>query len=322
MLSDIVQLKNFLSISLSDTSQDNTLNALLSAADAAVKRYCKRDFEKTIYTEYPFRLNGEAVVLEQTPVLSYRLTGAVTNGLPTITGLSSTSNLLVGMPVVISFSPNRQTTQPFPNGATILSIDSSSQVTLTGNATYTLASATVIFGLSLWMDPSGSFGDGLGTDPAGPFGSTTLLYPGLDYALQRDQPDGTSKSGKVIRLASAFGLAGMGGAWGVYGSAWAGLQARGTLSGPLPPLWPKYPPGSLKVVYAAGLTSIPADLTAAVNAVAAWMFRNADTGLLQISSEGFQGYSSSVAQAGDALKSDADLGSTRQLLSRWRKVAI
>lgn len=336
MLSDIVQLKTFLSIPLDDTSQDGTLGQLLGAADAAVKRYCKRLLETQVIVEYPLLRNGgEALTLEQTPVLSYRLTGNIQNGQPTITGLSSTSNLIAGMPVLQAIGSNGPATQPFPNGVTILSIDSATQVTLTGNATATQTGVPFIFGLALWYDPQGSYGDGIGSDPTGPFGETSLLRAGLDYALQRDQPDGSSKSGKLTRLASAFGFLGMAGDWGSFGSAWGGLQSRGTLSGPLKPLWPSFPPGSVKAVYAAGLgqgsgagtllpsnTTIPADLTSAVNAVAAWMFNNADTGLVQIQSENFQGYGSSLAQALDALKSEGELGTTRQTLSHFRKVTI
>lgn len=346
MLSDLAHVK--IAVGVPPTTTDTTLDAklvqCLTAADATVKRYCKRLFETQVIQEFPLaRGGGEALVLQETPVLCYRLNGTIISGQPTITGLSSTSNLFAGMPVLQAIgTANNATTQPFPNGVTIASVDSASQVTFTGNATQTLTNVPFLFGLAVWLDMRGSYGDGVGSDPSGPFGPLTLLNAGLNYALQRDQPDGSSKSGKLTRLGSLIGPLGMGGAWNSYGSAWGGFAGRGTLTSPLPPLWGKWPPGSVKVVYAAGLgygaaapsaaqplggklpetTTLPYDLTMAVNAVATWMWRNVDSGLIQMQSESFQGYNASLATAVDALKTDSELGSTRQILSRFRKVAL
>lgn len=436
MLSDLTALHAYLSVPTSETAQDSTFLGALLAADATAKHYCKRLFETQIVQEFPLlRGGGEALVLEQTPVLSYRQNGTIANGSPVITGLSDTSRFFVGMPVVQAVGPQyTSTTQPFPNGVTIQSVDSAAQVTLTGNATTSLSGVPFVFGLAVWLDLQGSYGDGVGTDPSGPFGPLTLLNAGLDYSIQRDQPDGSSKSGKLIRGSSLVGALGMGGNWSPYGSAWGGFAGRGTLTTPLPPLWPRYPPGCVKVVYAAGLgtwlapppaptlatattggtlpaatysvlvtytnaygetlgsytstitttgttstltitsppatsltvgnatgwngyvngvlqnatptaigtnltltsvattgagvpnantaTRLPAELTQAVNAVAAWMLRNADSGLQQYQSESFQGYSASLAPAVDALKSGSELGSVRDMLSRFRKVVI
>lgn len=324
MLSTVGSFKVSIGWPGADTSQDTRFTQFVNAADAALKQYVKRQLEAGNYVHYPFRLGGESIVLPETPVLSYRLTGTVTSGQPTITGLSSTSSLFAGMPVVVLQNASSPTTQPFPNGATVQSIDSLSQVTLTGTASYSASGVPIIFGLSMWLDPAGAFGDGPGSDPSGPFGPVNLLYPGIDYALQRDQPDGTSKSGKVVRLGSVLGTFGMAAGWGAYGSSWGGIQTRGTLSGSLPPLWGKWPPGSLRIVYSAGFSpaNIPADLVAAENALAAWMWNAADRGLIQVQSESFNGYSLSVASAVDALKTAPELGSTRQLLSRWRRVSI
>jgi len=336
-------LKIFIGIPASDSSQDAKLSAILYAADQVVKKYCKRLFETAQYVWYPPepRLGGEAIVVEETPILCYLSTGTITSGQATITGLPDTSKLLVGMTATVAAQSN-QTVQPFPNAATIVSIDSSSQVTMSGNATANVPNVPILFGFSMWFDPNGSFGMGPGTNPGGPYQAPQLLLQGIDYALQRDQPDGTSGSGKVIRLASVFGFLGMGGAWNPYGSTWGGLNERSTLSAPLKPLWPTWPPGSFKIMYAAGLgvgaaaptatnpnggnlptnTTIPYDLTTAVNGVASWMWNNASTGLLQVTSESFQGYSMAIRPAMDALKSSPELGSTRQILSRYRRLAM
>lgn len=309
-----------------DTSNDTQLSLALAAASAAIQKYCKRDFFRTNRVEYPFRLGGEAIVPLQPPVLSYRLTGNITNGQPTITGLSSTSNLIVGMTAIVASGANQQTTQPFPNAAGIVSVDSSSQVTMSGNATQNVSGATVIFGLSMWADPNGVFGDGPGTDPTGPFGPTTLLYPGIDYSLQRDASDGmTSKSGKIIRLGGTFGFLGMAGAWTPFGGTWSGLNARGTLTANLKPLWPNWPPGSIRILYCSGFATIPQDVQAACNGLAAWILRNATTGLVQVQSESASfgaSLSIGVESATAAIGSIPALGSVRSLLRPWRIVSI
>ena len=341
MLSDYVQLKNALSIPDSDLTQNAQLQQAVVAADAAVKQYCKRQsLETSVLVEYPLLRNGaEALVLNETPVRCYTLTGNITNGAATITGLSSTSNLVVGMPVLQAISQNNPvTTQPFPNGVTILSVDSSSQVTLTGNCTAASQSGLpFVFGLAMWIDFEGSYGDGIGSSSDGPFGTATLRYLGRDYSLQRDQPDGTSKSGKLTCLIGFWGLssiAGSGWGWGWAGGGY-GWSANGNipLSVGLKPQYPTFPPGSVKVVYCAGLgvgatapdgqlptnTTIPADLTAATNMLAAWIYNNTDSGGIQYQSESYQGYNESVAQAVDWLKTEGDLGHARRLLSRYRR---
>ena len=68
---------------------------------------------------------------------TFSLTGSITTGSAIITGISSdTSTMDVGMLV---------TGTGIPAGATILSIDSSSQITLDSNATATNASASLTF---------------------------------------------------------------------------------------------------------------------------------------------------------------------------------
>lgn len=343
MLTDYQTVKEAIGVPSTDTSQDAKIQLLTSAADAVVKQYTKRNLETQAgIVEYPLLRNGaESLVLQETPVLCYRLNGNITNGSPTITGLSSVSNLLVGMPVIQAFGQNGPATQPFPNGATIQSIDTTNiAVTLTGNCSAaTQSNVSFIFGLALWLDIRGNFGDGIGSDVSGPFAASTLRYLGRDYSLQRDQSDGTSMSGKLTYLSGWWGLsgAGIGGAWG-----WNGLSGYGWMDGggvPLSaqprPQYPSYPPGCVKVIYAAGYgigatmcgqmppnTTIPADLTAATSLLAVWMWNNADTGGMLISNESYQGYSSSIAPAIDALKTAAELGSIRQILSRYRKVAV
>lgn len=69
-LTTLAYVKSALGYSLSDTTQDVQLRALLDAADAAVKRYCGRDLEQQTYTEYVSGNNTYRLALRQVPVTS------------------------------------------------------------------------------------------------------------------------------------------------------------------------------------------------------------------------------------------------------------
>jgi hypothetical protein len=70
-------------------------------------------------------------------------TAATTSGSATVTGISSTATLKVGMAVSSS------TTSVIPDGTTIASIDSSSQITLSANATATNSSVSLTFSATI-----------------------------------------------------------------------------------------------------------------------------------------------------------------------------
>lgn len=65
-LSSLVSLKVLLGVS--GSSQDTLLQQLLDAADAAVKRYCKRDLESQSYTDYFDGPGHRDLLLRQRPV--------------------------------------------------------------------------------------------------------------------------------------------------------------------------------------------------------------------------------------------------------------
>lgn len=258
MLSDRATLKQFLRLGSNDTSQDNLLDLLLVIADRAVKLWTKRDLETSVYTEYKNGTGTQRLVLKHRPVRSYRLTGTLSSGSTTVSGLSSTTNLSVGMPAIAT---------GIPAGTTVASIPSSTSVALSQAATAS-GSASILFGIACWLDAAGYYGDGTGA-----FASTTQLTLGSDYGLERDD-NGLSQSGILVRLSGGPSGAVVDWPWG-----WR----KGTLTARMPPAWTEGM-GNIKVVYAAGLgagasegsslpatTTLPKELTFATNAIAAFL---------------------------------------------------
>ena len=292
-LTDVPTLKIFLGIT--DGSQDGLLAQLVAAADAVVKNYSKRDLELAVYEEYLDGSGVNALVLRQRPVRTTILAGTTTNGSPIVTGLSSTAALLVGQAVVGT---------GVPVGAKILTVDSASQVTLTVNATAS-GSKALLFGLAVWLDGGGYYGDGVGAFSAG-----TLLVPGRDYVLKRDK-GAIGESGLLVRLAGGIVNG------DVWSYPWPGL-GRGTLTASAPPVWPQGL-GNVKVQYTAGYSPVPADLIDATNQVAAWIKRCGPQGG-PLTAETIGRYSYQIG-AGGGDGGAPELASIRATLSRYREIA-
>ena len=70
MLTSLDQIKTFLNISSSDTSQDRQLSGLQVAAESLIQSRIKRNLEPASYTEYYAGNSQRALVLRNRPVLS------------------------------------------------------------------------------------------------------------------------------------------------------------------------------------------------------------------------------------------------------------
>jgi Phage gp6-like head-tail connector protein len=163
-------------------------------------------------------------------------------------------------------------------------------------------------GLSVYLDVSGFFGKGTSA-----FAADTLLTEGTDYVLERDQADGSSRSGVVTRL-------GGGSVGGPLAWPWQFDLPRGSLTARLNPRWPSAR-GCVKVVYTHGyqLTDVPYDLQAAVIELTGWLYRNLRySGPLQ--SEHLADYQYQLAQV--LHQGPLELGTTRSLLAPYREVVI
>lgn len=250
-ISSLALLRTILSIPDGTTSDDTRLRYLLDASDAAVKSYCKRDFELTTYP------------------------GTATGG----TGDSG------------YYSGN-------------------------GQREIILRQYPVISITSVYLDAGGFYGQG-----SGAFAATTLLTSGTDYYLAHDGYLNGASCSFSARLVRRSGT--------VSGSTVFppddSMQPMGSLSYPYrQPVWTPGE-GNIKVSYTAGYAAsvMPGELVQAVNQLAAWMRNNTALGGLPIQQESLGDYSYQLSQgAFGSLNAHPDLGTTRQLLARFRRLTI
>ena len=186
----------------------------------------------------------------------------------------------------------------------------------TGRRELVLRQRPVVSVTNVWEDAAGFFGD----NPAGAFDSTRLLTQGTDYALRRDwAPQATgsvtasqSKSGILYRIGTVWPRF-----TETYPPGWFGVYrvSQGYLSNEGGPAL-----GNVKVTYVAGFASVPADVGYACLALAAWMYKTRKFGGMSVQQESLRDYAYTLAQ--QALGGLPEMGSTRQLLARYKEVAV
>jgi hypothetical protein len=301
MLASLQQLKTFVRVyPATDTSQDGLLQLILKGTDQTVKTFCKRNFELCVYTEFRDGQGIQDQWLRNRPVRYYNITGTLTQGLPQITGLPSTTGLVVGMPAV------QQNLNAIPAGAVIQSVDSGTQVTLTQSPTIS-GSYAIFFGIAVWLDAGGFNGQGIN-----PFASNTQLSMGLDYTLPLDDPTlpTASKSGLISRL---------GGGYTGSGIDWPFEWRKGTLTARMPPAWP-IGKGNIKLVYAAGWSEneIPNDLQLCVLKLCAWVRAITPVGV-PVQIEAIKDQIMSLLNGQTA--ADPEVGTMRETLRHYRERA-
>lgn len=244
---------------IKDLTEFSAINRLISFISPLIVKNLNRDFllvssPANPVTEYPAGRNYKDLVLRNTPIWVPSRSCTLTLGSPTVGGLTDVSDIYVGMPAV-SFSTT-SSTNPLPQGCAVAAVSSPpASVTLTANANLS-GTFTVTFGLAVWLDMRGFYGDGAGVagGGAGPFAQSTQMTLGIDYALKRDTLGGRSRSGILTRLG--------GGPTG-FMVDWPWQWRRGSLTATLPPAWPDGQ-GYIKVTYWAGYDQMPADLELAV----------------------------------------------------------
>ncbi len=323
ILTSLAETKLFLRID--NPSQDQLLLQLIPVADRMVKLFCKQNLESRVQTE-PLKGQGTPQLwTRQKPILCYSFTGTLVSGSPVVTGLvaaeqspgATTGNLLVGMPALIGCTSSQQSA--LPNRTTILTVDSATQVTLSAPAAAS-GPFPLTFGLAVWYSPVAYSGD----SPSG-FPANSQLVLGVDYGLDRDQSDGTSKSGLLTRLGGGVtGAAGFGWPWNQY--------RQGSLTTWLPPVWPQgY--GNVRCIYGSGYgigapdahgpmpadTTLPPELTWCVNTLVGWARTVVPVGI-PLESKTFV---DSIGEAmSRAIKGDPEMGTLRSVMRSFRDVSL
>lgn len=159
---------------------------------------------------------------------------------------------------------------------------------------------------SVYLDATGYYGDGTSA-----FGSTTLLTVGSDYVLVRDDmTTGTVGASGILRRIGSIPTTGI-----ISGIVYPSGQRRGTLSGfDRAAVWP-IGDGNIKVTYTAGYSTIPGDLEAACNMLAA-QIRSAREQGRPMQSENFIDYSYQLLTN----TKFAELSEVRSLLAPYREI--
>lgn len=152
--------------------------------------------------------------------------------------------------------------------------------------------------VSVWEDEDGYWGQG-----DDPFDSDHLLTAGSDYALQVDQPDGSSRCGLLYRI---------NGSW-----SRPAMVDAGNLSARAP-----YGTGNIKVRYTAGFGTIPGAVQLAAQLSVSYLWRMMKFGGL-IQSETTPKYA--YTRATNHLRADGVLAlppEALSMLSRYRNLPI
>jgi len=146
---------------------------------------------------------------------------------------------------------------------------------------------------SVYLDEEGYWGQ-----PSGSFAAPTLLQQGVDYALEIDQSDGTSRSGKLYRIKSYWPI--------------AFTYITGVISSNMGPAT-----GNVKVTYVGG-SNAPANVKLACNMAIARIRLLAPYGMA-LQSESYEEYSYSLL---GYVPDHIFTAEVRSLLARYRTIAL
>lgn len=281
---------------------DAYLELTIANADAAIKSYLKRDIEETNYTEYYSGIGQCDLVLRQCPVFAAETTITVASNGATLPVATLNVVSTTGFPTGSVSNPATLSIQTGLTTCTTITYTGKTATTFTGcsGGTGTLATGYNVGTPTVFVDPQGYFGQ----NPSG-FGTGTQLYQGNQFAVVVDQ---TSKSNRG--LLKRIGGGGGGGFVGFYPeNFYAGKLGARRL-----PVW-QTGQGNIKVQYAAGFTSVPADLRYAAMMLTTYMIRNLPSGA-SLSSESLGSYSYSVLQASNEIP---EIGALARTLARYRE---
>jgi hypothetical protein len=325
LLATADDLQNVPGMSLTAARPLPWLNMLLSAADRAVKDYCKRDFELSAYIDQMDGANQADLVIRQRPVWISQTNLAapsVGQSLPqaTINVVSTqgfhpgtfgnpnaqppTVGVAIGASSVSSFSYTGTTATSFTGCS-----GGSGVMQNFPNATAQCS----VYSPVVWWDPTASRGQGPNA-----FGPGTQMVLGQQYMVVDDcQGKGSQAPLPVGVRASNRGLIKRWqGGGGIATGYWFPQNYMGDkLAGTREPYW-QQGRGCIKVAYSAGFLTIPDTLKYACLMLVSQMVRIMPNGT-DMSSEALGAYNYSALASGD----NPEMGSIRRTLARWRESA-
>lgn len=295
------------------------LNDLIGAADAAIKRHCKRDLELTNYVEF-YSGNGlPELPLNQYPVLFAQTTVAAgSNGavLPQSTiNVTSTANFPPGTFGNPNAVPPAIALQTGASSWTFVTYTGVTATSFTGcsGGSGTLSSSSgppALNGVAspvVFFDPS-AYGGQAPNAFANSSPTSTQMILGNQFMVVPDKGGKVSNRGILRRIAGA-------------GAGFVGFYPEVLFSGKLGgyklPAWSRGD-GNIKCMYSAGYRMVPFDLQYAAGMLVAYMVRNMPVGAI-LSSESLGAYSYSIIQQS---KDIPELGSLLTTLSYYREYSI
>ena len=280
-------------LGINDTAENTLLAGLIPFVSALITESLGRTFllannAANPITEYQSGQGWQRLILRHRPVQGPQWTGNTTSGSAVVTGLSGTLGVFANASV---------SGLAVPSGTAVLSVQSSTQITLTNPATLTATATPILFGPAVWIDDNGYWG----TYP-GAFASTTQVFEGQDFALERDQPDLSSRRGMLLRIV---------GTWDTLYTSQAGQLSAHNATGQ----------GNIKVQYTAGFASLPPDLELACIRVIAKCRNSKWYGDL-VASESFDGQSYSLEQHRSQVGLGLLDGDVAPILARYRNFGM
>jgi hypothetical protein len=287
LLTDSLSVKSILG--LNGSAQDSLIDVLITKVSAAVANWMNRPIilgsnPCNPVTEFLSGRGHVRLLLSHSPVQAPVLMGSTVAGSPVVTGLPSTAYLFPGQCVSgINLAP----------GSAVLSVDSTTQVTLT-KAAGASGSGQLMFGLGVWVDDQGYYGTAPGSFPP-----TSQLFEGSDFALRRDGTGGgSSHVGWLERL---------NGSWEgqVRRDRWALASHIGDSQ------------GSIKVTAWYGYQSLPEDLKLATAEIVAFCRRWGPN------AEAWSSESVGLALNGKSGPAQApEIASARGVLAKYRRIKL
>src|SRR5262252_2584077 len=180
-------------LSISGTKEDALIELLIPEVSGLIANSCQRKIflaanAANPITEYYNGDNDPILIIKEWPIQGPILRGNALRG----------SNLITDLPNVNYLFPGQGVVGPgIPVNTFVLSVDSTlNEVAITNPLSQDAISTRFMFDMAVFEDAMGAWGAGQNA-----FAPNTQLYPGTDYGLKRDLPNGIgSDSAIAIRL--------------------------------------------------------------------------------------------------------------------------